>query len=122
MAGDICNGDGTGSTTVYNKPTIEAEKNDLKFTEPYLLVASANDQGQTGSQFFITLDELPGLNGSNNTIFGRLLKGTRTLHQIEGLDEVRQIQREYEKIKDQISEKSTAENFGLFRKKRTYGE
>jgi cyclophilin family peptidyl-prolyl cis-trans isomerase len=69
----------------------------LKFCEPYLLVASANDEGQVGSQFFITLDELPALNSSKNTIFGRLLKGTRTIHQIEGIDEVRQLQRDNEK-------------------------
>jgi hypothetical protein len=65
---------------------------------------------------------LPGLNGSKNTIFGRLLKGTRTVHQIEGIDEVRQIKRDYEKIKDNISENSTSEKFGLFRKRREYGD
>jgi len=84
------------------------------------LAASANDQGETGSQFFITLQELPALNGSRNTIFGRLLKGTRTLHQIEGYDEVRKLKTDYEKTKDQISESSTVEKFGLFRKKRSY--
>ena len=123
MGGDIVNGDGTGSTTVYGngqQKTIEAEVNDLKFSEPYLLVASANDKGHTGSQFIITLDELPSLDYSKNTIFGRLLKGTRTIHQIEGRDELRQLQRDNEKIKDRISQESTPEKFGLFRKKRTY--
>ena len=86
--GDLPNGNGTGSVTVYQKPMIKAEENDLKFSEPYLLVASANDKGETGSQFFITLDSLPPLNGSKNTIFGRLLRGTRTLHQIEGYDDL----------------------------------
>lgn len=46
MGGDIVNGDGTGTMTVYDQgrlKTIEAETNDLLFNEPYLLVASAND-------------------------------------------------------------------------------
>ena len=48
MGGDLANANGTGSVTVYDEgrlKTIEAEMNDLTFSEPYLLVASANDQG-----------------------------------------------------------------------------
>ena len=102
--GDLPNGNGTGSVTVYKgKPTFEAEENDLSFSEPYLLVASANDKGETGSQFFITLDALPALNGSKNTIFGRLLSGTRTLHQVEGYDELARAQVEVERRKDDIA-------------------
>ena len=41
--GDLVNRDGTGSVTVYGKDTMESEENDLHFTEPYLLCASAND-------------------------------------------------------------------------------
>ena len=48
----------------------------------------------------ITLKELAPLNGSKNTIFGRLLKGTRTLHQIEGYDEIRRAKTALEKAKD----------------------
>jgi hypothetical protein len=68
------------------------------------------------------LNELPALDESKNTIFGRLLKGTRTLHQIEGRDEVRRLQRDTDKIKDRISDDSNPENFGLFRKKRSYAD
>ncbi len=89
MGGDIVNQNGTGAITVYNdKQTIPAELNDLKFNEPYLLAASANEEGQTGCQFFITLQELPPLNGSHHTIFGRLVNGSKILHQIEGHDEL----------------------------------
>lgn len=48
-AGDFINNDGTGAATVYDSMTIEAEKNKLKFTEPYLLAASANEEGRIGS-------------------------------------------------------------------------
>jgi len=40
--------DGTGSQTVYEDGTLKSidyEKNNLKFTEPYLLAASANEEG-----------------------------------------------------------------------------
>lgn len=47
--GDFIYGDGTGSATVYNSETMESEKNKLKFKEPFLLAASANKEGQTGS-------------------------------------------------------------------------
>ena len=117
--------DGTGSQTVYEEGrlnTIPNEENNLRFTEPYLLAASANEDGQVGSQFFITMTELPALNGSKHTIFGRLLKGTRTLHQIAQIDEIRRIKTDMEKLKDKISDNATLENAGLLRKKRTYIE
>jgi cyclophilin family peptidyl-prolyl cis-trans isomerase len=47
--GDFMSGDGTGSATVYESSTMEAEKNKLKFVEPYLLAAAANDEGKVGS-------------------------------------------------------------------------
>jgi cyclophilin family peptidyl-prolyl cis-trans isomerase len=55
-AGDFMNGDGTGAATVYNNTTMESEKNKLTFKEPYILAASANEEGKVGSQFFVTFD------------------------------------------------------------------
>ncbi len=55
------NGDGTGTATVYDSTTMPAEKNSLKFVEPYLLAAAANSEGKVGSQFIVTLDALPDL-------------------------------------------------------------
>lgn len=85
------NGDGTGAATVYDSATIEAEKNKLKFKEPYLLAAAANDEGRVGSQFIITLDQQPALNDSSHTIFGRLVSGKDTINQIEGIDDFKRI-------------------------------
>ena len=74
MGGDLTKKDGTGSETIYpDKNTIDAESNKMKYMEPFLLVAPANSEGKTGSQFMITLGELPALNGTKNTIFGRVL-------------------------------------------------
>ena len=88
--GDFMNGDGTGAATVYDSTTMPAEKNSLTFKEPYLLAASANSEGQVGSQFIITLDSLSPLDGSDHTIFGRLISGRETINQIEGMDSFKQ--------------------------------
>lgn len=84
--GDFMNGDGTGAATVYDSSTVPAEKNSLTFKEPYLLAAASNSEGHIGSQFFITLDSLPVLDGSDHTVFGRLVSGRETINQIEGMD------------------------------------
>ena len=90
MGGDLTHKNGTGSETIYpGKNTIEAETNSLKFKEPFLLVAPANEDGHTGSQFMITLGELPALNGTKNTIFGRVLQGKKTIHQIADINDMR---------------------------------
>ena len=86
-AGDITYNDGTGAVSVYNNDVFDAEKNNLKFNERLLLAASANSEGKVGSQFFITLDSLPSLNGSNHTIFGRIMTGKDVINMIEGVDE-----------------------------------
>lgn len=92
--GDFVNNDGTGAATVYTDEndgrTMKAERNkSVKFDEPYLLAMSANQAGETGCQFFITLDSLPALNGTSHTVIGRLFKGRDTLQYLEGLEEYR---------------------------------
>lgn len=81
------NNDGTGAATVYDCSTIPAEKNSLKFKEPYLLAMSANSSGEVGSQFFVTLDSLPTLNGSDHTIIGRMIRGKEVISLIEGQED-----------------------------------
>ena len=93
-AGDFVKNDGTGAATVYveenDARTMLAEKNSLvKYEEPYLLAMSANEKGETGCQFFITLDTMPALNGTSHTIIGRLFKGKETIKYLEGLQEYR---------------------------------
>ena len=50
--GDFIKHDGTGSATVYDDEdaiSMPAEKNKrLKFSEPFLLAMSANEEGRTG--------------------------------------------------------------------------
>lgn len=72
IGGDIAKGDGTGACSVnmrhmYDKDNelMEAEQNKLKFCEPYLLTMAANKDNKVGSQFMITLSDLPILDRSD---------------------------------------------------------
>ena len=42
----------------------------------------------------VTLDQLPALDGTSHTIFGRLVSGRETVSQIEGIDEFKAIKRQ----------------------------
>lgn len=42
----------------------------------------------------MTLEEMPSLNGTSNTIFGRLVRGKDTLGIVEGLSEFRKMKLE----------------------------
>ena len=86
--------DGTGTATVYGTDRMPAEENNLKFGEPYLLAMAADKEGNTGCQFFVTLQEMPCLNDEKHTIIGRLLKGKDTIRTIEGIEEYRQFRSE----------------------------
>ena len=68
------------------KERMRSERNKLKFTEPYLLAMASDPDGNTGSQFFITLDEAPMLNNTNHTIIGRLKKGKDVLDICVGME------------------------------------
>lgn len=115
------NGDGTGAATVYDSPTIPAEKNSLKFIEPYLLAASANPQGKVGSQFIVTLDSLPPLDGSDHTIFGRLVSGRETLNMIEGVDEFKKLKSLVDPQADKKPAKVYVKNAGVYKFEQTAG-
>ena len=72
--GDFIEQNGLGKTSVYDQnKTFKAEKNNLKFSEPYLLVAPANSRGETCQQFMVTFEPMPELNGSDHTIIGRVI-------------------------------------------------
>mmetsp|Transcript_1223 Transcript_1223/g.1398 ORF Transcript_1223/g.1398 Transcript_1223/m.1398 type:complete len:94 (+) Transcript_1223:426-707(+) len=69
-----------------------------------MLMSLANDKGETGSQWGITLQDLPALNGSKNTIFGRVHKGKQVIHLIEGLDDLRQEKRMIKYLQEQYNQ------------------
>lgn len=94
QGGDIENGDGTGAQSIYGG---EYEDENLGWIgiEERGLVCSANSGKDTnGSQFFITLEPSPHLNGLH-TVFGRLVGGEECLNdlarvEVDGADKPRQ--------------------------------
>ncbi|CAA9341271.1 MAG: Peptidyl-prolyl cis-trans isomerase [uncultured Nocardioidaceae bacterium] len=61
-------GTGTGGPGYTFKDEIHPE---LQFTKPYLLAMANAGPGTNGSQFFVTVDQVPWLNGKH-TIFGEV--------------------------------------------------
>ncbi|KAF2725900.1 hypothetical protein K431DRAFT_259687 [Polychaeton citri CBS 116435] len=85
QGGDITKGDGTGGESVYGG---EFEDENLRWRDMDAsgLVCSANRGRDTnGSQFFVTLEPCPHLNGKH-TIFGRLVGGQDTLMKVAAVD------------------------------------
>ncbi|KAK0365112.1 hypothetical protein LTR91_004131 [Friedmanniomyces endolithicus] len=85
QGGDIANGDGTGTKSIYGG---EYEDENLGWREMDAagLVCSANRGKDTnGSQFFLTLEPCPHLNGKH-TILGRLVSGHDTLVKISKVE------------------------------------
>lgn len=81
QGGDVENGDGTGSKSIYGAE-FDDENLDWRELDAAGLICSANRGKNTnGSQFFITLDACPHLNGKH-TIFGRLVSGEEVVKQI----------------------------------------
>ena len=58
---------------------------DLVFDRPYLLAMANSGPGTNGSQFFITFDQTPWLNGGH-TIFGEVISGQNVVDSLVIVD------------------------------------
>lgn len=74
-------GDGTGGESIWGKE-FEDEFSDLKHDKPYTVSMANAGPNTNGSQFFITTEKTPWLDGKH-TIFGRAYQGLDVIHQIE---------------------------------------
>lgn len=79
--GDIVNGDGSGSISIYGK-YFEHEKTEINHTGPGFLAMADSGPNQNGCQFYITTMSAPWLNGKH-TIFGKVVNGAAYVHVIE---------------------------------------
>ncbi|KAI9850567.1 MAG: hypothetical protein M1838_005417 [Thelocarpon superellum] len=74
-------GDGTGGSSIWGKEFAD-EFSTLKHDKPYTVSMANAGPNSNGSQFFITTEKTPWLDGKH-TIFGRAYAGLDVIHRIE---------------------------------------